>query len=361
MISKKLFTPKCQHLDRDVVFHEDIDNFFIDFISYLKSNIKNLNKDETNEQNELLNMKNEKNSQKFESELYNQNKNNNYINEENLNNKNDLNSLEDILLKNLSYKIFKNFWNEKKMSMLHFSKSKEENSKEYYEVLFGEIQSFLIENNLIRKKEYNKIYIFIQVLSIYSIYSLYFTQTTDFFYQINTIPEYLLKMNLLLSNLIKKEFILISKELLLMVNRLHKNSAFSIGIIPGLKTIILNKYGLPIEKKVNNYKDLMDIHNSQRNLNINVDDEKINELINKYQSNKFNSLKLIKNEINDNNTTNSNSYDLIRSKKDIYCDFINYRNDRMNAFKNDLSYLKIDKNELDKNINNLDLQFNFFD
>jgi hypothetical protein len=362
MISKKLFTPKCQHLDRDIVFHEDLDNFFIDFISHIKLNIKNFNKKE-NKEKEFLNKINEnKESEKFESENFNENKNYNLFNKDNINNKNDSNSLEDNLLKNLSYKIFKNFWNEKKMSMLHFSKSKEENPKEYYEVLFGEIQSFLIENNLLRKKEYNKIHIFLQVLTIYSMYSLYFTQTTDFFYQINTIPEYLLKINLLLSTLIKKGISLISKELLLMVNRLHKNSAFSIGIIPGLKTIILNKYGLPIEKKINNYKDLMDIHNSQRKLYAYEDDDKINELINKYQSNKFNTLKLIKNEINkDKNNNNNNDYDLIRSNKDIYCDFINYKNNSINAYKNDLSYLKIDKNEFDKNINNLDLQFNFFD
>lgn len=330
MITKKLFTPKCQHIDRDIVFQSDIDNFFVNFISQIYTNKIVENNNLENYEKDLFNLDEEENS--FE----------------NFNEK----ITEDDLLKDLSYKKFKKFWAEKKMSMLHFSKSKEENSKEYYEVLFGEIQNFLIENNLQRKKEFNSLHLFVQIISIYSIYSLYFTQTTDFFYQINTIPEYLLKINYVIHALIKKGNMQISKELLLMVNRLHKNSAFSIGVIPGLKTIILNKYGLPTEKKANTYKDLLDINNSQRNLKNFEQDKKLNELIDTYQNNKFNSLKSIKKEINE---------ESFKENKDIYCDFINNKNQGENSFKSDLGFLSLDKVELNKNINNLDLQLNFFD
>ena len=44
-----------------------------------------------------------------------------------------------------------------------------------------------------------------------------------------------------------------------MVSKLKKDNAFSIGVIPGLKTIILNKYGLPLEQKTNVYQDYLDI------------------------------------------------------------------------------------------------------
>jgi hypothetical protein len=35
MITKKLFTPKCQHVDRDMVFREDLNAFLIDFLKWL--------------------------------------------------------------------------------------------------------------------------------------------------------------------------------------------------------------------------------------------------------------------------------------------------------------------------------------
>ena len=84
MSPKALFNPKNQHADRDIVFHEDFSRFY----DYIDSQIKS---------NEAQ--------------------------------------------KSFSYSGFKSLWKEKKMSLIHFIKSKEESIKEFYEVLYGEIQS----------------------------------------------------------------------------------------------------------------------------------------------------------------------------------------------------------------------------
>ena len=47
-----------------------------------------------------------------------------------------------------------------------------------------------------------------------------------------------------------------------MMNKLNKDDALNIGTILGLKTIILNKYGLPIEQKQKVYKEYIDIDNT---------------------------------------------------------------------------------------------------
>ena len=65
-------------------------------------------------------------------------------------------------------------------------------------------------------------HLLLQILSIYSIYYLYYTQTTDFFYKINTIPEYQVKINQVIHSLIKMGNTQIANELLLMVNRFIK-------------------------------------------------------------------------------------------------------------------------------------------
>ena len=443
MITKRLFSPKCQHVDRDLVFREDLDNFYIEFISWLNNqnllnnpiikdnsnnleenkqnpedlfNFENINKQEisydknnenfssnqikknkiksfifpnknsqqnnmnidfvmeplSNDKNnssqenlsedfnskkitKITNFQKEKfNIQNFKDSTNKINSNNNIFSEfpyQNCNNFYEIDDLSlDILLKKLNYLNFKIFWKEKKMSMLHFCKSKEENYKEFYEVLFGEIQSFLIENNLKRKKNYDNLYLLIQILSIYTFYSVYFTQTADFFYQINTIPEYLIKINQIIKILIKKNYHQIYKELLMMIFRLHKADAFSIGILPGLKTIILNKYGLPCEQKTNTYNDYMDISNNYKNFLVKEDDSQLNNLIHQYKNSKMNTLNNIKFSINE------EGFD-----KEIYCNYINSKNKMVECTKNDLAFLKIDNLELEKKMNNLDLQFNIFD
>jgi len=451
MITKKLFTPKCQHVDRDLVFRDDLDNFYIDFLNWMndpnnkqivlnnkqikeknllennqiKKNLsskiikfddknilnnnppctknekiqelENLNKCDKNNTEDFIHnleefiecknakealnegnkdifsldesihdeikIENKRNSQNLDMKsplhIKNENsfadkiflKNQNYDDKINqIDNRNIKISQTENILNNLDYNVFKFFWKEKSMSLLHFCKSKEENYKEYYEVLFGEVQSFLIENDLRRKAEYKEFIIVVQILAIYTLYSLYFTQTTDFFYQINTIPEYLIKINQIIKTLLKVKLIKIARELLLMVFRLHKAEAFSIRVIPGLKTIILNKYGLPCEQKTNTYNDYLHINNSYKNLYLKEDNSYLNSLINQYKNLKFDSLFNIK------NVFNQNEFD-----KEMYCGYINNKNKLVECSKNDLAFLRIDNNELDKNINNLDLQFNIFD
>jgi hypothetical protein len=208
MLPKKLFTPKCLHLDRDIVFREDILNFFRSIIQYLKESEKTI----------------------------------------------------------IDYSAFKQLYKDKKISMLHFSKSKEENQKEYYEVLFGEIQSFMFEDRLKdNEKEYSFLF---RIFSIFTLYSVYYTQTTDYFYQANTIPEYLIEINKLISALsLHRSYLKVRNEIIVMVNRLFKDEAFSIGTVIGLKTIILNKYGLPLELKENTFNDYIDINTSANKLN----------------------------------------------------------------------------------------------
>ena len=82
MLPKKLFCPKCLLPERDHAFRDDLEDFY----NYILQNL---------EEDELL-----------------------------------------------TYDTYKKYYKLKKISMLHFSKRKEESAKEYYEVLFGEVQSF---------------------------------------------------------------------------------------------------------------------------------------------------------------------------------------------------------------------------
>ena len=199
MLPKKIFCPKCLLPERDHAFRDDL----IDFYNFI---IKNLKKE-----------------------------------------------------KILTYETYKKYYKLKKISMLHFSKRKEESSKEYYEVLFGEIQSFFFSENI------NS-----QLFSIYTLYSVYYTQVTNTFYQINTILEFLKGVNLLILKLTKekdKEKNIVGACVYSMIKKLKNDEAFSIGVIPGLKSIILNKYGLPIERKENVYTYTKEINNYINELN----------------------------------------------------------------------------------------------
>ena len=94
MIPKKIFCPKCLLPERDIAFKDDL----TDFYNYI---LENMQKEKINA-NETL----------------------------------------------LSFATYKKFYKTKKISMLHFSKRKEESAKEYYEVLFGEILSFFFNDNI---------------------------------------------------------------------------------------------------------------------------------------------------------------------------------------------------------------------
>ena len=207
MIPQKIFCPKCLLPERDIAFRDDL----TDFYNYILENIQKTK----NLSNEPL----------------------------------------------LSYATYKKLYKDKKMSMLHFSKRKEESAKEYYEVLFGEILSFFFKDN---DNAISKLF------SIYTLYSIYYTQVTSTFYQVNIILEFLKGVNGLINQLIKDDNIItrrIGYTVYNMIKKMKEDDAFSIGVIPGLKSIILNKYLLPIEKKENVYSYTKEINNYIKELN----------------------------------------------------------------------------------------------
>lgn len=282
MLPKKLFCPKCLLPERDIAFKDDL----TDFYNYI---MENITKEKEKEKNISL-------------------PNNNL----------------------LSYESYKKYYKSKKISMLHFSKRKEESAKEYYEVLFGEILSFFFIDNI------NS-----QLFSIYTLYSIYYTQTTSTFYQVNIILEFLKGVNTLIIKLIKNNDITVRKIGFIIYNMIKKmkdDDAFSIGVIPGLKSIILNKYLLPIEKKENVYsytKEINKFVNELKNKEKNENDHTNNNGINIYEQKNKKELEydIIKKNI-------INQIKDINMDKDDYINFINN-----NYCENDLN-LNINKNDM---------------
>ena len=282
MLPKKLFCPKCLLPERDIAFKDDL----TDFYNYI---MENITKEKEKEKNISL-------------------QNNNL----------------------LSYESYKKYYKSKKISMLHFSKRKEESAKEYYEVLFGEILSFFFIDNI------NS-----QLFSIYTLYSIYYTQTTSTFYQVNIILEFLKGVNTLIIKLIKNNDVTVRKIGFIIFNMIKKmkdDDAFSIGAIPGLKSIILNKYLLPIEKKENVYsytKEINKFVNELKNKEKNENDNTNNNGINIYEQKNKKELEydIIKKNI-------INQIKGINMDKDDYVNFINN-----NYCENDLN-LNINKNDM---------------
>ena len=282
MLPKKLFCPKCLLPERDIAFKDDL----TDFYNYI---MENITQEKEKEKNISL-------------------PNNNL----------------------LSYESYKKYYKSKKMSMLHFSKRKEESAKEYYEVLFGEILSFFFIDNI------NS-----QLFSIYTLYSIYYTQTTSTFYQVNIILEFLKGVNTLIIKLIKNNDITVRKIGFIIYNMIKKmkdDDAFSIGVIPGLKSIILNKYLLPIEKKENVYsytKEINKFVNELKNKEKNENDNTNNNGINIYEQKNKKELEydIIKKNI-------INQIKDINMDKDDYVNFINN-----NYCENDMN-LNINKNDM---------------
>ena len=302
MIPKKIFCPKCLLPERDIAFKDDLNDFY----NYIKENIHK-EKKTTNEQL-------------------------------------------------LSYATYKKLYKEKKISMLHFSKRKEESAKEYYEVLFGEILSFFFVNDIISK-----------LFSIYTLYSIYYTQITSTFYQVNIILEFLKGVNKLIKELIMDDNIdnrKIGFTIYNMIKKMKKDDAFSIGVIPGLKSIILNKYLVPIDKKenvysytkeINNYiKELKDKEIIKDNNNGQDNDEQKNKNELDYAVIKTN----IINEIKDINMDKDDYINFINNN--YFGDEFNKNNDMMNYITNNFetnTYLK--KEDLKKGeITQLDILFN---
>ncbi len=115
MFPKRLFTPKCLYVDRELVFKRDLE----DFCFYVKTDLITKT-EETNQDIEQCT-----NATNIKINIIT----NNIVTE------------NQAQYFDFSYTKFKQYWKQRKMSMLHFAKSKEENTKEYYEELFGEAQS----------------------------------------------------------------------------------------------------------------------------------------------------------------------------------------------------------------------------
>lgn len=291
MLPKKLFCPKCLLPERDNAFRDDL----IDFYNYI---IQQIGK------GELLN-----------------------------------------------YETYKKYYKLKKISMLHFSKRKEESAKEYYEVLFGEIQSFFFTENTNSK-----------LFSIYTLYSLYYTQIVNTFYQINTILEFLKGINSLILKLMKekdKKMNMIGVTIYSMIKKLKNDDAFSIGVIPGLKSIILNKYGIPIERKENIYSYSKEINNYINELNAENEKEKNNEENEEKKKLELDyglTKKNIVNEIKELNFDKDEYVNFINSNYNEN-DFYNYKNNMINGgYSNDANLKKEDLTPGE--ISQLDFLFN---
>ena len=110
-----------------------------------------------------------------------------------------------------------------------------------------------------------------------------------------------------------------------MIKKMKDDDAFSIGVIPGLKSIILNKYLVPIEKKENVYSYTKEINNYMKELkDKEIQDNNEQNLINQKNKNDLDYeiiKKSIINEIKDMNMD-----------QDDYINFIN-----SNYFENDLN------------------------
>ena len=278
MLPKKLFCPKCLLPERNQAFKDDLDDFF----NYIVTNLK-------------------------DGEL-------------------------------LSYQAYKIYYKNKKFSMLHFSKRKEESAKEYYEVLFGEIQSFFFNENIISK-----------LFSIYTLYSIYYTQLTNTFYQINTILEFLKGVNALILKLSKEKDEKnrqIGATVYSMIKKMKNDEAFSIGVIPGLKSIILNKYGIPIEKKENVYTYTKEINSYINELNSHNQNEQNKDLNSQKNKTDLDYEIIKKNIVNDIKELNFDKEEYVNFINSNYSEsgFSNYnRNNIMynyNGYINDMNLKK---------------------
>lgn len=294
MLPKKLFCPKCLLPERNQAFKDDLDDFF----NYIVTNLK-------------------------DGEL-------------------------------LSFPAYKIYYKNKKFSMLHFSKRKEESAKEYYEVLFGEIQSFFFNENIISK-----------LFSIYTLYSIYYTQLTNTFYQINTILEFLKGVNALILKLSKEKDEKnrqIGATVYSMIKKMKNDEAFSIGVIPGLKSIILNKYGIPIEKKENVYTYTKEINSYINELNSHNQNEQNKDLNSQKNKTDLDYEIIKKNIVNDIKELNFDKEEYVNFINSNYSEsgFSNYnRNNIMYNYNGYINDMNLKKEDLTPGeITQLDFMFN---
>lgn len=358
MIPKKLFNNKCLHPDREIIFAEDLQMFYNLYILNLinpSSKIKNIIKSEITRQfqifkntNSFISQQNQEDDIKLNSneeiefdetckKLEVLSKSKDYITK--ISNPSKMNSdnhyysnslINEILIdKRIFYEeSFKTTWKELRMSLIHHSKSKEENTNEYYQELFKEIQLYLFPDeysNLISK-----------IFGIYALYSFYNTQIYKIKFQITTILECLSEINITLEMLKTINFSLF-KSLYSIINYLYISQAFKFGVIIGLKTMILNKYALPIEVKSGLYKEYKEVFKNNEKINdLNYKENHMNSQLKpailNYKSNKFDVVNEIK-DLFDSKDTND---------AEIFCEEVNLNK-------------SINKKQYGKKLNNISL------
>lgn len=249
MIPSKLFNPKCLHPDRDVVFKEDLKNFYNIYISSLFDNLLQENRIDSNDCQNYIGYFSE--TQYYYTKFENPLKTEGNI---------DIFAVEKLIHNYdfLSYDKFKVYWKETQMSVLHYIKYKEENTNEYYQIIYKEMLMYLFpvnDNN-----------IFSKIFSIFCLYSIYYTQPYKIKYKINVILQTQITMNNLLNYFKMKQLNKEFKCVYSMVLRLYNDQAFKLGLVLGIKSIILNKYGLPIESRAGVYDDYKRLFSSMEKL-----------------------------------------------------------------------------------------------
>lgn len=328
MIPKKLFCPKCLYPDRDIVFREDIKTFYS---NYLKSCLFSKKTDKNDKENGNFNEENNEFNENRMLELYNLFVDiNNFIPLESRLDKNEF--LKKLLNNEISfdYSFFKEIWKKNGISLLHQVKNKEENTHEYYDCLYREIQIYLFplnDDNFISK-----------IFAIYMIYSLYFTQTHKIKFKIVTIPESLKAINNLINTLKISKFS-IWKVIYAMTNKLYENQAFKITTLLGNRSIILNRYSLPIDSKTDIFNEYSNLLLSKKKLTEKSKEDsnyfdlirKKSESYNKLKNNIISDIKSIfedkQKDDNFNYTNNFDTSDELKMRnylfsKDYYCSII---------------------------------------
>lgn len=222
MIPQKLFYPKYLSMNREAIFKEDLDSFY-------------------NTISKALQLDDEEN---FEEKTA-----------------------------SFTYEKFKQFYKEHSLFALHFSMTKEEKRKDYYDTLFGVIISYLFKD--VKQSHFT----FAKLYSLYLLYSIYYTQINDIYYQVNISTEFFEKVNELILTLRRsnnEKLRLIAFQLFQLIKKMKDEDAFQIGVVPGFKNITLNQYGLPLHTKMiyYDYNDVMSFPFSE----FKEDEEEANEL-----------------------------------------------------------------------------------
>ena len=143
---------------------------------------------------------------------------------------------------------------------------------------------------------------------------------------------------------------------------MKEDDAFSIGVIPGLKSIILNKYLVPIEKKENVYSYTKEINNYIKELkDKEIKGNNESNIIEQKNKNDFDYEIIKKNIINEIKDLNMDKDDYINFINNNYYDndFNKYSGDMMNYNKDFVGNSFLKKEDLKQGeITQLDIMFN---